>query len=227
LIKINNNEFIIAGRNWDSQNYPAALMKLDNNFNVIWSKQFRDYAEALDVKQTSDNGYIMVGYCKNNGDDDIYVVKTDANGDTLWTKEIGGPLSDVAYSVIEAPDSSGYVIAGYTHSYGNGGSDAFLLKLKPNGDLTTSIGLEISPKYLEAKVFPNPTSEEFNLKIDNYSGELQMQIIDISGKSIYKENLNVDYNFQKSFKLKNLPSGVYSISLKGDDFEKALKLVVE
>ena len=61
-------------------------------------------------------------------DHDVWLFKTDTNGNLEWSKTIGGLKSDVARFVQQTSDG-GYVIAGTTESYGSGGSDIWLVKI--------------------------------------------------------------------------------------------------
>ena len=67
------------------------------------------------------------------GFSNIYLIKTDSLGDTLWTKTYGGSGSDSAYAVLETSDN-GYIVAGYTNSFGAGGFDVFLIHTDADGD---------------------------------------------------------------------------------------------
>jgi hypothetical protein len=84
---------------------------------------------------TSDGGFIAVGYTYSfgSGDVDVYLVKTDSGGDTLWARAYGGPSLDFGHSVCETGGGD-YVVAGYTMSYGAGLEDVYLLKVAPDGD---------------------------------------------------------------------------------------------
>jgi len=89
------------------------------------------------VVQLSDSGYAIAGYTNSfsiNGDYDAYLVRTDKNGDTLWTKTYGGTDWDFVYSLKVTPDR-GFVMAGNTYSFGNGSSDGWILKVDSNGTL--------------------------------------------------------------------------------------------
>ena len=83
--------------------------------------------EGNSVKQSNDGGYIICGFCnnQNNNSDDLYLIKTDSNGDTLWTKVYGGGNSERGYSVQQTIDG-GYIACGGT-------TDIFLLKTNANG----------------------------------------------------------------------------------------------
>ncbi|MEO0050715.1 MAG: T9SS type A sorting domain-containing protein, partial [candidate division WOR-3 bacterium] len=64
---------------------------------------------------------------------DVFLVKTDANGDTIWTRTYGGEETDVGYSVQQTADG-GYIIAGFTESFGAGMRDVYLIKTDSLGD---------------------------------------------------------------------------------------------
>ena len=86
------------------------------------------------VQQTSDCGYVIAGFTSSfGGDDDVYLVRTNASGDTLWTRTFGGPLPDEGLSVQQTSDS-GYIVTGWTKSFGAGNADVYLIKTNASGD---------------------------------------------------------------------------------------------
>ncbi|GEM_PF-1371551 len=106
-----------------------------------------DMEQAFSGRQTSDNGYILVGYTISfpdaNGYDDIFVVKTDVNGNTCdylnaaipgncqqgnhrFVRTFDSGKDDWAYSVVQTPDS-GYLIGGFADSETPGLFDQGLL----------------------------------------------------------------------------------------------------
>ena len=87
------------------------------------------------VKQTQDSGYICCGYTRSgsSGNYDLYIVRTNKFGDILWTKIMGGPGYDAGYSLVITPDN-GFLICGTLFHPGKAHSDAWLVRLNPNGD---------------------------------------------------------------------------------------------
>ncbi len=120
------------------------LIKLDRYGDTIWAKSFggNENEQGYSVKQTPDGGFIVVGSTTsfglaNPGTPDIYVIKTDSIGDTLWTKAYGGNDFDEAYDVWLVSDG-GYIITGQTKSFGAGFQDIFLLKIDNIGNIVWS-----------------------------------------------------------------------------------------
>ena len=87
-----------------------------------------------DILQTSDGAYIMAGYTNSSGAGgfDAWVLKLDGLGTPLWQHVYGGTGGDRARSVQETSDG-GYIISGFTDSYGAGSNDAWALKLDSSG----------------------------------------------------------------------------------------------
>jgi hypothetical protein len=84
------------------------------------------------VQQTSDGGYIITGTTGDICFMDIYLIKTDGNGDSLWIKTFGG-IGDQEGNSVQQTTDGGYIITGTTYSFGNGGSDVYLIKTDGNG----------------------------------------------------------------------------------------------
>ena len=89
---------------------------------------------ANSVQQASDGGYIFAGYTSSGRPSrDFWLVKTDANGDTLWTKTWGGSDTDEIWSVQQTTDG-GYVLSGKEES-SSASTNAWLSKTDTDGNI--------------------------------------------------------------------------------------------
>ncbi len=141
IINTYDNGFLVIGstNSFGNGNFDYWIIKIDENGNEIWNKTFGGSGidVGMSIKQTTDGGFILVGHSSsfNNDiiDSDIWVIKTDFNGNELWSKIIGGDGEDIGVSVIQT-DNGDYVITGYTNSFGNNDSDAWVIKIDSDGN---------------------------------------------------------------------------------------------
>jgi len=113
------------------------LIKTDSLGDTLWTRAYGDSSSERGrcVRQTSDGGYIIAGRTRSfgAGDWDIYVIKTDSAGDTLWTRTYGGIRTEFGFAVMQTLDG-GYIIVGETASFGAGMADVYIVKTDAAGD---------------------------------------------------------------------------------------------
>lgn len=87
------------------------------------------------VLLTDDVGCLVTGYTKSYGagEEDIWLIKVDENGEEIWNKTYGGKGSETG-KAIETMGDNDYVIIGKTNSYGSGEDDAWLIKVNRTGE---------------------------------------------------------------------------------------------
>jgi uncharacterized delta-60 repeat protein len=92
--------------------------------------------EGPSIQQTTDGGYIVGGSTEyfGSGYDDFWVLKLNSNGTIAWQKTYGGSSADRVTSVQQTVDG-GYIVAGYTNSFGMGSGDFWILKLNSDGTI--------------------------------------------------------------------------------------------
>lgn len=117
--------------------YSSFAISQGINFELVYGTQSFDDAKC--IIQTFDSGYVVAGTTSGfgNGTTDMYLTKISKAGNVTWQQAIGGAGIDIGRSVIQTPDS-GYAIAGYTNSFGNGGYDVYLVRTDKNGALLWS-----------------------------------------------------------------------------------------
>jgi hypothetical protein len=120
-----------------SGNKDVWLIKTDAQGNMQWDKTFGGTESEIgfDIKKTTDGGYIITGYTESNSNGlyDVLLIKTDSNGNEIWSKNIGNGNYESGSSVTQTFDG-GFIITGYTISYGNGARDIWLIKIDGNGN---------------------------------------------------------------------------------------------
>jgi hypothetical protein len=118
--------------------YGALLVKTNDIGNLEWQKKYYgDYAaEGRDVLQPDDESFLFCGSTRvvNSYETDVFLVKTDLSGDTLWTRKFGGQARDFAMSMVLSNDG-GIVVCGGSKSFGNGVEDIYVVKTDLDGNL--------------------------------------------------------------------------------------------
>jgi hypothetical protein len=161
--------------------------------DTIWTKTFGGSLADVgnSVKQTNDGGFIIAGTTGSfgAGGQDIWLIKTDENGDTLWTKTFGGIGNDRASNVVKTNDN-GFAIFGTTNSYGNGGDDFLLWKTdslgntlwyKTYGEITNEICTEgkqtMDGGFIITGYFYSQIYKSIVIKLDEFGNEVWDKIL--------------------------------------------------
>ncbi|HXB10907.1 MAG TPA: PQQ-binding-like beta-propeller repeat protein, partial [Bacteroidia bacterium] len=118
------------------------IVRVDAMGKVKWIKYFPTYCDPYPVIQCTDGNFVTGGYITNGGflsPEDAFLTKLDsATGDTIWSKRFGGASgNEWFYHILQTADG-GYLAAGYTTSFGQGGKDIYLVKTDANGILMWS-----------------------------------------------------------------------------------------
>ena len=163
------------------------LITTDADGDTIWARTYDegDLDWGFSVRQTYDGGYIVSGFTNTSGSgsgNDVYLIKTNSEGDTLWTKTFGGSDGDVGYDVQQTSDSN-YIVVGATGSCGAGSSDLFLVKISSSaeaivrGDVTRDGDLNICDViYLINYLFKDaPLPEPLLAGDTNCDGTLELE----------------------------------------------------
>jgi len=121
--------------NENPTNFVSADMITYELWNKTYGGTYDDFGYS--IEKTSDNGSIIIGYTKSMGagGSDVWLLKTDSDGNELWNKTFGGTNNDYGCSIKQDADGE-YILVGHTESYGLGLSDLWIIK-------TDSLGNEL------------------------------------------------------------------------------------
>ncbi len=100
-------------------------------FSKTFGYDYKDVGES--VQETRDGGFIIIGTTNSYETlSDIWLIKTDSEGEEEWSQVYGGAGFDEGYAVDQTSDG-GFIIGGYTSSIGNGLKDAWVIKTNSLG----------------------------------------------------------------------------------------------
>ncbi len=206
------------------------LIKTNENGVSLWTKNYggTSYDDGYSVQQTSDNGYIIAGLTESfgAGSADVYLIKTNESGDTLWTKTYGGEDTDEGKSVQQTSDN-GYIIAGYTFSFGAGVYDVYLIKTDVNGNVSGIFNNSFSKKDV-INIYPNPNNGVFNLAINVPDKcNLIIELMNVYGQVVYKNYVKSIFKFNDEIDVSELSKGVYYLRLRTENEIGVKKLIIQ
>jgi len=210
----------ITYSSWEDDLY---LMKTDTNGNLIWFKTYGGVGRQNLARscQAFDGGIVLTGNVKDSTDSHytyIYLVKTDNDGDTLWSRKLGGSDNNAAYCV-QTTNDNGIIICG--RKIVGSETDLYLIKTDENGqftgieDHTTSVNNRIT-------VYPNPVTGKAHIQIPPQFGTKTLEVYDCMGQL----KLTKTENFS-SIDLSSLAGGLYFIVLTNADNEKITSKIIK
>ena len=125
------NEIIISGINFPN----AMLAKINENGEIVWQNIFEfenyEWGNIKSVVKSTDGGYLLTGYVEDiETENAVLVIKTDANGDSLWTRILDETLLDDKGKTIIETENGDIIVGGYLEGITAG----FLWKLDSEGN---------------------------------------------------------------------------------------------
>lgn len=177
----NDGGYVVAGYT-TNDNKDLYITKVDSTGNQLWEKTYGGSSLELAccVDTAHNGGYIIVGYSSNTSSEwnDFYVLRTDSDGDTLWTRMYGSSNPDVAYWVTPTTDNC-YAVCGYAYtSEDESYTNAWLIKIDDNGDSLWS-GAYGGESSEEAHVVKQTIDGGFIISghTQSYGNELQYYVV--------------------------------------------------
>ncbi len=226
VLQNTEGNFIVAGFKYNLSDHQSFLMEVDSNGDTVWMRTYGgdDMDKTFSLQQTSDGGYILVGitYQSSRIIFNVYIIRTNNKGDTLWTKTFDGGWG----SSIKETSDGGYIIAGSSEPQDVSGSktDIYLVKLGPD------------PIEIDKHPHTNFTNKD-NLNINSrnhsfkynvpYYIKTKLRVYDPMGKLV--SNLVDDWHSKGTYYVKwdssKISNGVYFVRLSYGDYSTTGKYI--
>jgi hypothetical protein len=199
------------------------VVRVDDSGDSLWTRTYggMQLERGYSIDQTANGGYVMTGMTESFGSYvDIWVVRINEFGDTVWTKAWGGDEIEYGHSIKQTLDT-GYVICGKSNSFGAGNFDVYLVKIETDVSISEQRSNETTKDIISLKCFPNPFSERTELRLfvgnkEANNKTIELKIYGLSGKLIESSYLNATENSictfwwdGKDYNAKEVPSGIY------------------
>jgi len=208
------------------------LLKTNAYGDTLWTKTFEGNGVEFGKKvwQTPDGGYIICGTTGSfgAGSYDVWLIKTDVDGEIIWTKTFGGSLHDLGEAIQQTTDG-GYIITGATYSFGAGYYDVWLIKTTPDVSGIEPNNELISTFFSLSQNYPNPFNPSTKISWQSPVGSWQtLKIYDVLGNEV--ATLVDEYkpagSYQVEWNASGFPSGVYFYQLRSENFFGVKKLIL-
>ncbi len=139
LVETMDGGFALCGTYMDSTGGQVDLLfvKFDSVGDTLWTKKYggNKWDVGNGCVQLTDKSYILFGRTESygNGQDDFYLIKIDSSGNQLWQKTYGATKNENGH-YIEQTFDKGFILSGWTYSYGAGSYDGYVVKIDSNGN---------------------------------------------------------------------------------------------
>ncbi len=226
--------FIIVGTtsSYGAGNMDVYLIKTDSLGNQQWYNTFGGYENdgGFKIEQLSDGGFIILGltWSYGAGDCDVYLIRTDSQGNELWYETFWGSDFNGGYSIQQTFDS-GFIIAGGIGPYIAGDCDVYLIRLAPEGSLVEGFGSNRPAAFTLRPACPNPFNPETVIAFELPSEAMvNLFAYDINGRKV---STIANSLFSRGWRRVNfdgsgLASGIYFIRLQAGEYQAARKCLL-
>jgi hypothetical protein len=229
VIENSDRNYVISGGDWDA-NYNISGRIIDTLGDSLRGWYYGGYEDDIgySIIQSINKNYITLGYTKSfgAGNEDVYVFKSDPIGQfVIWSRVFGGINTDWGYCVANTSDS-GFIICGYTESFGSGGADVYLIKTDSLGNVAEvkeQPDHRTSPKSIKFNCFPNPftTVTSIQLHGTDLNQESYLYVYNQTGRFVKSvKMITKSYQFSS-----DLPPGVYFLKINVGEYIETKKLI--
>jgi hypothetical protein len=211
----------------------AWILKTDANGDTLWSRKFghdTSSTACYSIEGLSDGGFVLSGFtgASSGGNRDLWLMRINSAGDSLWSYVLGGDTSREAGFEIEQLSDGGFVIAGYTGDRDDWRTNAWLIRTTPELSADPP-GPWVPMPCALSQNYPNPFNANTTISFDLPSeSRVLLNMFDITGRKVVTlaDEVMVAGGHVINFDAGALPSGIYIYRLQADGFSRSRKLVV-
>ncbi|MBT8402041.1 MAG: T9SS type A sorting domain-containing protein [Rhodothermia bacterium] len=172
--------------------------------------------------------FLSVGY--RRGDDDVWLVKTDATGEVMWTTSYSGSSDDV-HDLRQTSDG-GFVMVG-TRNDATTGQDVLVIKTDADGRSVSFVGIadqdELPSGFAVSQNYPNPFNPTTTISYEISSASaVVLSVYDVLGRRVLTldQGAKPAGSHEVSLDAAGLPSGMYLYRLEAGDYVQARRMVL-
>ncbi len=199
IIKAPGGGYFVCGSTQSSGagSFDFFLMKIDEDGNELWFKTYggKDFDYGESVRISKDNNLYIIGSSASYSDNykpDHLLVKTNLNGEIIWSNTYGGDDSDYSSALVCTKDS-GCVFTGWTKNGDIGKTDIVLYKISKNGETLIISNITSTDSVISASIYPNPATNKFTVELfAPYKTPVLFYLYDINGKEIFTKTLSTN-----------------------------------
>jgi hypothetical protein len=224
-----DGDYILAGNSGQS-NY--LLMKTSAQGDSLWSHSYGGdgWDQCNLVQQTADGGYLLGGHTESfgGGSWDYWIVKTDAYGDSLWSRSFGESSSEECYAVQQSGDG-GFVLAGFRAPSSSQHADFWLVKTGPDPTIDTDDYTVSIPVSLSLSAYPNPfnSTTTLTLNVPLHEHTVELAVVNTLGQVVKTASVQAAGGMARySNDMSGFASGIYFVSAKAGVYQAARKIVL-
>ncbi len=207
------------------------IIKTDSAGTIIWNKTYggnkKDTGKM--IQPTTDGGYVIAAISRSFGwvKPDMWILKIDSGGDTLWTRHYGGSDNDHCYSVRQTSDG-GFTAIGHTESYGTNWEIIFL-KLNQIGKMGTYLSIDENDINNSINVYPNPSDESIQIEWEGPDEPgAKLSITNAVGQSVYSETINLsNQKRSNTIDLRGNNPGIYILTIQSEKKLLRKKIIIK
>lgn len=208
------------------------LIRTDASGNEIWNRTYggsgRDYGQSV-IQTVDQESLIMAGYTLSYGmgSEDMWLVKTDMDGELIWQLTLGGSSADVGNAIEQTTDGD-LIVAGYTLSFGAGVHDLWLVRF--SSDITALPDNIVTKSYQHLKPpYPNPANTSVTIPFEvKHQSKVRIQLFDSNGRPIITllDDILLPGDHYVSLEQNELAAGVYQLRLESNNVVEIRRIVL-